>query len=224
MSKADLMQAQRAYYDTLTKSQEAEADGRYTAAIAHAVEAWDYLEDMMRYERRYEEQEFDSVPCIDLVLKYAPLLFDQMSLNRLDDLLQKRRSIQRNTDTDLKAELTDARQLMRVAHRLWDCLERRPDMIEGDLENNLGGSQDQWECLIDEWEMMGLLRRTQTTDGSCLRIISCMDEHVRAICSECGVRVSGRKYYFLSEQVCPRCRKLVVCVICPEPDNASAGE
>jgi len=109
MSKLVLQGSVAAYSDLLNNALEAERAGCFIDAIRHAVAAWVYVEDMMKYKRRWEQAEFKSVPCIDLVLKYAPLLLDNQCLNRLENLLRERRSIDKHASDDLASRLAEAR-------------------------------------------------------------------------------------------------------------------
>ncbi|HVP11023.1 MAG TPA: hypothetical protein VMV94_07530, partial [Phycisphaerae bacterium] len=126
MTKAE-MEAHRAqYYELIAKARAARQDGRYREAVELAMSSWEYVDGMMQYERKYEDKEFNSVEGIDVVLKYAPLLFDLDSLNRLEDLLKDRRRIERDTSADMGDKLAKATAMMWEARRMWNYLEREP--------------------------------------------------------------------------------------------------
>src|SRR5215203_3861592 len=117
--KAELEEHRAEYGARIHAAREAERSGMFRAAMEAAVSAWDYIDGMMQYERRYEQREFDSVAAIDLVLKYAPLLFQFESLEKLAALLAQYKRIEKNTAADMGAPLSAARDRMWLNHRLW---------------------------------------------------------------------------------------------------------
>jgi len=93
MTKAE-MEAHRAqYYELIAKARAARQDGRYREAVELAMSSWEYVDGMMQYERKYDDKKFSSIEGIDLVLEYAPILFDAESLDKLEFLLKKQRRL-----------------------------------------------------------------------------------------------------------------------------------
>jgi hypothetical protein len=222
MAKAELEAAKVAYDQCLSRAQHAETSRRYVEAIAHAVGAWEHVDGMMRFERKYEQAAFTSLPCVELVLKYAPLVFHVASLDQLDSLLREKRSVERHTSDDIGTKLEEATALMRAAHLLWDHVERNPESRQDQLRQRLGGNQEQWRWLAERWEAMGLFHRTQDQGSCCLRLVTRLDDRVKAKCGACGAIASGHKSSFLAEQVCPGCKVTAMFVI--RDDNAQTQE
>lgn len=221
MAKADLKAAQETYDALLHAAKLAEHAGRYAEVLAHCSAAWEHVDAMMRYERRYEGTEFKSVQCIDLALKYAPLLFHHQSLDAIEQLLKAQRSVERNTTDDLGQRLAEARARMRSAHRLWSHVEQRPGSKQSELHETLGGEQKQWLRLVEQWASMGLVARI-ISEGHCrLRLVTDLDEPIEGKCPECGAGVTEPKSRFLVPRACPRCRKTTMLVMLGSADGTA---
>lgn len=201
------------YRNLMRDARAAQQHGLYRDAIKQALDSWEHIDGMMQYERRYEDREFDSVEGIDMVLKYAPLLLDFHSLERLEGLLTGQRRIDRNTSDSLAEHLAKARALMWDVHRLWDHLEHHPGTRQDELRQILGGEQDQWRTAAEIWEKMGLVHRTPEGRSYRLALSTRMGETVSAKCPACGVVADAPKAMFLEMSTCPKCRAKVLFVI-----------
>ena len=204
---------QRLYQSLTADARAAERAGLYRVAVEKALESWKHIDGMMQYERRYDNKEFASVSTIDLTLKYAPLLLDFTSLNRLEGLLKDCRRIEKNTSDNLGDKLVAARALMWDAHRLWDHLERNPDSRQDELGRLLGGKRERWRGIIEAWEKMGLLRREPEGGTYRLALSTRMGELVSAKCPACGNVSEAPKAMCLEENACPECKTTVLFVI-----------
>jgi hypothetical protein len=213
MAKAELRSAQESYDAQMLLADQALTGGRYAEAIAHAKAAWPLVDDMMKYERRWEGTEFKSVPCIDLVIRYAPLRLDSGSLDELEALLRTKKSIDRHASDDIAARLVDARELIHSAHRLWDYLETHPNVRQDRLDDELGGPQATWRWIAEQWEGMGLLARTKHAGSYLLRLVTDMNAQARGLCSSCSASAGGRRRKLLKPQECPRCGRTVSFVL-----------
>lgn len=213
MKKTEL-EAHRAEYEArMSSARAAERKGLYRVALEQAASTWDYIDGMMQYERRYQDAEFDSVPAIEMVLKYAPLLFQFESLNRLATLLENSKRIEKHTSADLGEQLRAARQRMWDNHRLWSYLEANSDARQDQLRMRLGGDQDYWRAIAEAWEQMGLLRRVPEGDSYRLLFTTRMDEVVKGKCSACGSVADAPKRTFLCRVTCNRCKEDALFVI-----------
>ena len=110
MKKAEMEAHNLQYDDYMAVAQSAEEHGLFKGAVKAAISAWDFIDGMMQYRAKYADAKFSSIPAIDLVLKYAPLLLDSKSLDRLEQLLRERSAhVPRNTSEDVAEELKAAR-------------------------------------------------------------------------------------------------------------------
>jgi hypothetical protein len=159
MKKADMEAHYAGYHDALKKAKAAERKGMYRAAMGAALSAWEYLDGMIQYARKYQNQESTHISAIDLVLYYAPLLLDMRSLDKLEQLLEETRRIVRNMLDDLTAKILTSRSLVWDNQRLWSHLDNFPESPQDELATVLGGQQDYWRSVIEAWVKMGLVTR-----------------------------------------------------------------
>lgn len=213
LRKADMEAHHAEYHRLMNEALVAVRRGMYQEAVRLAVCSWDYVDGMMQYARKYEQLDFDSVTSIDLVLKYAPVLFDFEKLNLLDNLLRNQRRIERDTADDLGAMLAEARVLMWDAHRLWTHIENNPDAQEDTLFQALGGRRDRWRAIAEAWDEMGILIRKREKDSCRLSFSTRMGEIVWAKCPRCGKQAEAPKAMFLEPLKCPGCGDATLFVI-----------
>jgi hypothetical protein len=205
MKKMEMEEHKDAYHDLVAQARSAERTGLYRMAMQLALSSWEHVDGMMQYERKYEDTEFETIPAIEMVLKYAPLLFDFESLDALDALLKDCRRIERNTSESLTDRLSAARARMWENHRLWDYIETNPNCKQNELRKGLGGEQEQWRSVVEDWHRMGLLRRSPDGGSYTLTLATQMGELVMAKCPACGHAAEGTKAVFLDQLPCPKC-------------------
>ncbi len=208
------------YYSKVEEMRWAHDQRDYHGALGLAVAAWEYVDGMMQFERRFEDKsERNRLECVDYVLRYAPLLFEVQTLNTLSALLRTQKRVDKNTAADLAANLEIAYSLMKEAHRLWDHLERNVQVDQDRLRDSLGGDQDRWRWLAEKWESMGLVLRVPNRGSYKLSLLTRMESEVRAKCSICGVVAKAAKGRFWEQITCPKCKATVYFVILL-PDNS----
>jgi hypothetical protein len=191
----------------------------YERAIELAVSAWDCIDGMMLYERKYcNRREHHSIDSIDCVLRFAPLLFHFESLDKLAALLKSQRRIEKNTTTDVAQKLADARSLMADAHRLWNHLEKQGECRQDLLRNELGGDQDRWRSIAETWERMGLIHRVPDGGSYRLALSTSFDRPTRGKCPSCGVIGKATKARLLETITCPQCHATVQFVLLSESE------
>lgn len=215
-TKAELQAAQGKYDECLARAREAESQGRFTDAIKCATEAWQHVEAMMQYERKYEDAEFRSLPCIDMVLRVAPLVLHNEALEQLGVLLKSRKSIDKHATDDLAARLTEAGETMGRVYRLWDHIERNAPARQDQLESELGGDQSEWRSICERQETMGFFIRERLGNSFRLCLRAQLDSKVRCKCIKCGAESDREKRSALSAQRCVRCEQVAELVWCSE--------
>jgi hypothetical protein len=212
--KAELKADAELYSSKVEEMRRAHDQRDYQGALALAAAAWDYVDGMMQFERRFEDRtERNSLECVDYALRYAPLLFDVQTLNTLSVLLRTQKRIDKNTAADLATNLENAYSLMKEAHRLWDHLERNLRVDQDKLRSTLGGDQDRWRWLAEKWGGMGLIQRVPIRGSYILSLLTRMESEVRAKCSACGVVAKAAKGRFWEQITCPKCKATVYFVI-----------
>lgn len=213
MRKSEMEECSAAYRDALAAADQSIRSGMYSTAVSRAISAWPYIDGMMQYARKYEEHEFKSISVIDVVLKYAPLLMDHASLDKVECLLKEFKRIDRNTDADLVADLADARVRMWKNHRLWEHVERQPDCRQNELAGVLGPDQDYWRSVAEAWEQMGLLHRTPNGGSYTLSLRTRLGQVVPGKCHNCGGVLEAPKAMLLEDARCPLCDRMSVFVV-----------
>lgn len=202
------------YRSRMAKARAAEGKGMYRLALDSAVSAWDYIDGMMQYERKYEQRDFDSVDAIDFILRYAPLLLDFRALDKLDELLKAYKRIERDTEADMGQKLADARARMWANHRLWEYLETHPQARQDELRQRLGGEQEYWRSVAAGWEKMGLVAREPAQGSYRLCLSTRLGQIVRGKCPRCGHIVEAPKAMLFERTRCPDCKAEVSFVLC----------
>ena len=182
------------------------SQGAFLQALDTAIQSFDVIDAMMQFERKYEKRQFDRIEAIDIVLRYAPILFHTTSLEALNNLLKNQKRIDKNADADLAADLRCAYEKMWIAHALWEHLERSPSVPLGELSAKTQ-DQRQARAILNEWVRMGLVDVTGATQETFVRLATNLLERVPAICSLCGVHIQGTKYKLLESRDCPGCHR-----------------
>jgi hypothetical protein len=215
--KKDELRADRnRHVGLMRKVRAAHCDGRFQEAVELAVKALNNVDGMMQYESRFgDRSEYSSVDSIDYILRYAPLLFDLNSLERVAVVLKSQRRIDKNTTTDLATRLEVAESQMWEAHRLWDDLEEHGEVRQDELRQRLGGDQDEWRRMAETWEQMGVVQRTPDGGSYRVTITTCLGDTIRGKCPSCGVTGKATRERFLEEIKCPKCQATVHFVFVP---------
>lgn len=217
MAKKAELEAHRVEYNQkLGQAKSHFAVGEYSKGTSLALEACNFADAMMQFERKYEDREFKSVESVDLVLRYCPLLLDYRALASLESLLKSQRRIDRNTAVDLAGGLRQAQARLQSVYRLLDSLERKGSASMEEIIVRLGGPQAPWRKLIKELEDIGIIRCTDHGGIGRVSLTTRMSELVHAKCSSCGVIGRAEKRKFLNEINCPKCRTLTLFVMLEE--------
>jgi hypothetical protein len=211
MTKAEMEGHRNQYQTYVAQARAAEAAAMYREAVAWALSSWDHIDGMMQYDRKYQGAEPSRIDGIDIVLRYAPLLFDSDSLDKLESLLKDQRRIAKNSSADLAGNLASARKLMWDAHRVWNDIEHNPASIQ--QEHGQAAVRENDDSVTGTWEEMGLLDRR--FDGASYRFAfsTQLERAAFAKCPACGSVARGPKSNLLYEVKCPKCSSTVVFVI-----------
>jgi hypothetical protein len=220
MKKAELEQHDNAYQALMYKANGALRSNLHSEAIEFAVSAWDHIDGMIQYQRRFADKEVSSIQAIDIVLHYAPLLMDFETLDRLEALLHSQKRISKSTGIDWDNRLAKARAEMWEAHQFWTCLEDQGAIDESSLANFYGDHRKHWRPIAEGWVEMGLVFRVQSGNKSLLSLVTDLNQIVLAKCPSCAAIVKGRKSGCLEEHHCPKChQKHSFVVLAKSPAN-----
>jgi DNA-binding MarR family transcriptional regulator len=207
MKKAEMEAHANAYRAHVQRARTAESSGLYRAAVDAAIDAWGHIDGMMQYERKYAEGQLSQLEAVDFVLKYAPLLLDARSLNRLEDFLNECKRLKRDSSLNVGELLSQARSQVPENHRLWAHLERNPGAVQSQIQRTIGGDQSRWRWVVEAWEKMGLVTRAPDPEAASYRVslATRMGQVISAKCPACGEVAEAPKAMFLEPMTCPRC-------------------
>lgn len=205
MTKSEMEHHNFEYGSKMERAQAAEGQGLYRVAVDAAMLAWDNIEGMMQFSKRYGEEDLVRVDAINFILKYSPLLLDSKRLKLLEDLLRARKRITKNADEDLKAKLDEGYAHIKDNHRLWTHIEANPGARQDQLREILGGDQTYWRSVTESWDRMGLIVREPADRSFRLSLTTRMGQIVSAKCPSCGHVHEAPKAMFLEEVNCPTC-------------------
>jgi hypothetical protein len=223
MKKDEMEMHFREYGAKIATAQTAEKHGLFRETIAAAASAWANIDGMLQYASKYNNEEITDISAIDLVLKYAPLMLDNKTLNSLGELLRKSKRISRDDRNVLPETLEIARRKLRANHRLWTHIQMRGEVRQDDLGRQLGGEQDYWRWACESWERMRLLRRISDRNSYRISFATRMGQIFPAKCPKCGDIVKAPKAMFLEPTRCAKCHGNVEFVLLPT-DGDTAPE
>lgn len=205
------------YHRLVAKARSKIKDGHFEEGVRLASNSWAYVDGMMQFERKYLDLGETNVDAIEIVLEYAPFLFEFTVLDELEALLQSNRKIVRNASDDLESRLAHSRTKMSAARRLWNLLEENLAIAEEDIVFSLDGTHSEWHSIIKVWVSMGVICRTKRQEFWYVALATNMNAESKAKCPSCGAIAKGAKHHFLNEIVCPNCSLKVTFVFSIEP-------
>jgi hypothetical protein len=221
-NKAELQSDAIQYREAVVAMRAAHRERRILDAIKIAVDSFDYVDGMMQFERRFEDRsERRSVETINYILRYAPLVFDQTSLDKLGDVLKSRKRIDKYATADLTDNLRRANELMWDAHRLWTLLEHTTVMSQDKLRASLGGDQDRWRNIAETWDEIGLIERIPERCSYRIILATRTSAIVRGKCPKCGATGKAPMGTLLEVITCPKCNVASTFVILSMPAAAT---
>jgi hypothetical protein len=206
-SKAELKSDHRLYRGAICKLQRAVEEGDYLRSIRHAKDAWKHIDGMIQYESRYlDGGDFANIECIDHVLEYSPILFDDASLDEVGALLKRTRRVDRCTPVDLAGELAKSLHLLAQAYGLYRHIEDHGDSAIDDCRTAFAGDDSDFNKALRVWSEFHLVERRVKDGREWVAILHFGDAQIRAKCSLCGVAAQGKLSQFLAEASCPVCQ------------------
>ena len=213
MSKAEMEQHYSAHNRFLLSATSAYEQNRFGDAIKFACDALNHVDGMMRYARKYNDAEFNSVASIDLIFQLAPIMLDQDCLDRVEALLRERRTIQKNTTEDLSKSLAGARRLLFDAYRIADHLERHGCSQATVLFESCSLKRPLVEAVVKSWVSIHYVTTTSSNESCEFELVTDFDRVTRGKCPACGATAKAGKSRFLKAATCPRCKKTVSFVL-----------
>lgn len=212
-SKAELEQDYMIYIALREQWLDAEQHSDWKRALESAIQALQYVDSMVRYARRYEKADLQSIEAIDLIVRLAPLLFEHEKLDALEALIEGNRSLERFTSESLADKLKKARHRMRIARRLWNQLESQAEHQQVRPSPSPATIEAQEREILEEWCRMGLVRRLPEGSAHPFMLVTSLAQIIRGKCPQCGAVVRASKGVLLEPRQCPRCARQVAFVL-----------
>lgn len=210
--KAELEFANTLYFDALSRSRTLVDAADLPAAIQAAQAGWTHITQMLQYTRSIGG-ETTSIELIELVIRYAPVVFDRAAIDAAAHLLRTQKSILKNDSSGLPERIAAAREQLDLASRVWARLQVEPRFMQSNLRQTFGGDQEWLRWLAETWEQQGFVNRQAEGRSYRLSVSVDFDEPAHAKCPACGVVASARRHRLWEDRVCPGCSKQVSFVL-----------
>lgn len=212
-TKAELESDRDRYQNALNSAIQAEQRENYESVLVHALSSLPYIEGMLQHLRRYEKRQEDVVLCIELIAKYAPVLFHAQSINELEVFMKNKKRIFSKMKTDPVELILSAREVMQKSYLLWDYIDNMNNNVDiSRIPKALGGRKKEWDKIISLWLKIGILRIASNGHEN-VSLVTRLYDPISAKCPSCGAVAKARKVKFLKEQQCPRCKSEEMFVI-----------
>jgi hypothetical protein len=215
MTKAEMEFHSQSYKQQMHAVRTASNAGLYGNAVKAAISAWQHIDGMIQYSRKYEDHEEKDIEAIEVIVEFAPLLLDLRSLNELQQLLQGNRRLNSEAFRD---KLAKARAQLWECHKVWAYIDQHPEIKQADLWEAADEKKIAWQSIIRAWFKMGLIGQSLVGTSHLLALKTRMGQIVSAKCSACGKTARGPKGMFLEPTTCPECgaSRLFVFLASPE--------
>lgn len=197
----------RLYGHYLSQAKKEIAAGNCYLAIQSCVASFEYINLMMQHEQKQNDRQFETIETIEIVLNYAPALFDTESLASLAKILKTQKRIDKHATDDLAAKTKTALEIIAVAHKIWNELENNnlydlPQLlVHVDSEY-----RERIEEIVQIWTSLGYVQLRQQANKLFPTIPLPQEVMMKGKCPHCGVVVNGKKYHFWRANNCPKCR------------------
>ncbi len=217
MTKAEMQEHRVQYTRLIGRVRTALSERHYKDAIKLSHSSWEHIDGMLQAEQKDGVTTVDCIEGFSIVLDYAPRLLHYHSLDALKKRLGECRRAGRMCSLDLCAQMEEAEDALRRAHRLWSLLEAEGSVSISSLPGSLGSTAAQWKALIEAWLSMEVLGSEATAGAVRIWLQSSMGRIVKAKCNRCGALVDGPVAIFLDQLTCPECRSEAVFTLIGRP-------
>jgi hypothetical protein len=118
-TKRELEDSFHQYRGFCRQAVEAERHHAYSDVLQLAGHALPYLRDAIAFQRRYEKIEKPSLKAVDLLLRYAPALFDVGALDQIERWFAGANRVERKLYANLPDQIHSARAELRNGIESW---------------------------------------------------------------------------------------------------------
>jgi hypothetical protein len=170
------------------------------------LEACKIAESFMRYQKKYEPQEFGFAPSFAYAARMAATALDGASLNEVDAILRQSRWVQKNIGFDGDRIIATARRRLTANLAMWSLIEEHDEEAQ-DAVLAVGGTDQDAMSTLAFWSDHGFIRGERDAHGKFhLSLNGRMQEKTLAKCPACGSSLVAAKFLFLENGNCPKCK------------------
>lgn len=206
MNKAEMEEHWRRYLSLVEQAQSAEKQRSFVRVIELARASWDHIDGMLRHQRNNPAFGVRNLDGIELVLRYAPLVFDEGMLNQAEEFLKSKRRVAKESPVDLVAAIESARERLWLAYAIWDQLEREERCSLSALETRHRDCRSDLRLTLLVWESLNIVRRWHSGDTDWIGFCSWALGTTAAKCPGCGVVARHARRAIHEETMCHSCR------------------
>ena len=202
-AKARFSEDYEVYTGLLTRAQSHIKDRNFREALDSAEESWSRVDGLVQYRSKVQQRETRVIETFDLVLDYAPPLFDWQRLDRLKTLIEEKRGTTKQAVAGYPPKIDAANVVLQLSRVLWDHYEMgKVDLPVTDLVNPRV-ARTRFAEILAFWLETGLA--AMQAEIPRIFLVTVLSEPWKAVCIACGnVDVAPKREFFDSRR-CPFC-------------------
>jgi len=206
MKISELEQIHADYLAAEVRIQERVGRREFPAVLDECTAALQHLGPAVQFRRRRQiTPETPPLTPLDVILTYAPPLFEHAVLMSLMEWLKASRRILASHPTNY-SELAKAALVREdVARQAWNQIEREPGVLLGGLIDRLPVGRKSIEEILPTWEKLGIVICERTGFDVRLSLRTRLDEEIEAVCPACGVHGHAKKEVLWRHTNCKKC-------------------
>lgn len=178
---------------------------RFESVFSQCEDSLPHIVPAIRFRKKRDiNPEVPSLRCINVVCKYAPLLFERDCLARVHDFITSNRALAKY-DGDYLGKVEMAIEQQETARILWNGIAAKPGFLQRNIRKQLGLDRDTVVAILGVWEELGVVCRTKSRGSYRIDFPSRLDAVTDGCCPKCGIRGKARKELFLKPVTCRKC-------------------
>lgn len=211
-TKAELETLYNRYRQACVTVVQAETDRDYHAVVREAEASLPLVHPAVTFRRRFLKAD-PGAPTIERLLRYAPPLFLNRSLDAVKQWYSGGTKTERNALPDILDQLEEARRTLTLATELWSVLAADPSArLRVDGRGPAAGE------IVSIWWNLGLVVAKDRAGHREYMRVSDPRRPMEGKCFECGKMLLIPLTRLLDPYPCPGCRKQCHFVIIRRPD------
>lgn len=206
MKKSEAEAHFKRYVSTIRLAETHLASGKILAGFNEARRALEYVPGMVQHESKVRENSLNSIAAVEIVCRLAAVFLDSSAIDAVDELLKRKRTLDRDTDRDLSGVVALGRQRLGEAYAILHTLESSGPVLDSEFlihQKRPDRLQSDFIELMIEAEVV---QRVEIDGQTALQLATDLNRLTVAMCPDCGVRVKAPKAKLLEPNKCPKCK------------------